>query len=338
MGFPLSVLVSGVSSQAFRAESFNGIENSVLHFVPEGYLSPFARQASKQMIKDLSKRCGLILNEDAQEKIAVVCGDFPYWIRLAGSYLHRSIDILGRPREIESDQLDRLLGEFIESEGVDAARVALEDLRRKTSEPIELLKRASEVSHISLAEGKLLVRYGLASQIPGGVTVTSQMIKAGLSAMSESTVAVQASLDIEQPDGQLLLVTEEWAEELSVISRRRNIVERKLREFVRFSLKMTLQSGENWTEKVLKALHENQRVEFSSLSGEALLNKLYWKDVGNVILKYWPSFEKVLGDKARFRSSMELLNDRPDTHAKLIDAADVALYRRELTWLEERLA
>ncbi len=35
---------------------------------------------------------------------------------------------------------------------------------------------------------------------------------------------------------------------------------------------------------------------------------------------------------------MDLMNDRPDAHAKAIDAADVALYRRELVWLEERLA
>ncbi len=86
MGFPLSVLVSGVSSHAFRVESFDGIENSVLHFVPEGYLAPFARQASKQMIKDLCKRCGLVLSDEDQDLFAATCGDFPYWIRLAGSY------------------------------------------------------------------------------------------------------------------------------------------------------------------------------------------------------------------------------------------------------------
>jgi hypothetical protein len=34
---------------------------------------------------------------------------------------------------------------------------------------------------------------------------------------------------------------------------------------------------------------------------------------------------------------MELLNDRPDAHAKEVDAADIALYRRELVWIEEKI-
>lgn len=337
MGFPLSVLVSGVSSHAFRVESFEGIENAVLHFVPEGYLGPFARQGSKQMIKDLCRRCGLVLSEADQDKVAEVCSDFPYWIRLAGSYIHRAIDIQGRPRSLDPELVTRLLSEFVETEGVDAARVALEDLRRKTSEPIELLQRAAAVPHIPLAEGKLLLRYGLASQIPAGVTVTSEMIRAGLSALKNDAPA-QVSLELDESATQLSLVPEEWAEELSVINRRRNIVERKLREFIHFSLKISSLAGENWVDKVLKSLPERQRTELSSLSGDALLNKLFWKDLGAVISKHWQSFQKVIGDKGRFERAMDLLNDRPDAHAKPIDAADVALYRRELVWIEDRLA
>lgn len=338
MGFPLSVLVSGVSSHAFRVESFDGIENSVLHFVPEGYLAPFARHASKQMIKDLCKRCGLVLSDQDQNRFAEACGDFPYWIRLAGSYLHRAIDIQGRPRTIDSELLTKLLTDFVDSEGVDAARVALEDLRRKTSEPIDLLHRAASVSHLSLADGKLLLRYGLATQVPEGVCVASSMIRAGLAALGEAPQLKQASFDIDDGQIQLHLEPEEWAEELAVMNRRRNTLERKLREFIHFSLKFSSQSGENWVDKVLKSLPERQRAELSPLSGDALLNKLYWKDLGAVITKHWASFEKVVGDKRRFETAMDILNDRPDAHAKPVDAADLALYRRELVWLEERLA
>lgn len=337
MRFPLSILVSGVSSHAFRVESFEGIENAVLHFVPEGYLGPFDRHASKQMIKDLCRRCGLVLSDIDQGKVAEVCGDFPYWIRLAGSYIHRAIDIQGRPRSLDTELVTQLLSEFVLTEGVDAARVALEDLRRKTTEPIELLQRAAAVSHIPLAEGKLLLRYGLASQTPAGVTVTSEMIRAGLSALKDDNSA-HVSIEQEKSQKPLSLEPEEWAEELSVINRRRNIVERKLREFIHFSLKFSSQAGENWVDKVLKSLPERHRTELSALSGDALLNKLFWKDLGAVITKHWQSFEKVVGDKGRFERAMELLNDRPDAHAKPIDAADVALYRRELVWIEERLA
>ncbi|MEO4047302.1 hypothetical protein AAFN46_09475 [Pseudomonas sp. CAU 1711] len=340
MGFPISVLVSGVSSQAFRAESFDGIENSVLHFVPEGYLPPFARDASKAMIKDLCKRCGLILNSPDQDRIAQACGDLPYWVRMAGSYIHRSIDIQGRPRELEAELVEKLLDEFVQAEGADAARVALEDLRRKYPEPIELLKYAVSVPNISLAEGKLLARYGLASQSAGTVKVTSTMIREGLQIITTPHIPTQADTaeEIEDSLKALNLASEEWAEELSILSRRRNLVERKLREFVHFALKLTVEKGENWVDKVLKALPERQRNELAQLSGDSLLNKLFWKDLGAIITKYWSSFEKTLGDKRRFETAMDLVNDRPDAHAKPVDAADIALYRRELTWLEDRLA
>ena len=115
------------------------------------------------------------------------------------------------------------------------------------------------------------------------------------------------------------------------------MLEQKLRGFIHYSLKFTSQTGESWVEKVLKSLNERSRAELAPLSGDALLGKLFWKDLGAVISKHWTSFEKIVGDKRRFETAMELLNDRPDAHAKPVDAADMALYRRELEWLEERL-
>lgn len=335
MGFPLSVLVSGVSSQAFKQESFDGVENSVLHFIPETYLSPFERHASTQMIRDLSKRCGLVFSDNDRNRIAEACGDFPYWIRLAGSFIHRELEMSGRPITVDSVLVGTLLKDFVESDGVDAARVALEDLRRKYAEPIEILRKAAGNPFLPLSEGKLLLRYGLAEKVRDGVSLQSSMIRAGLAEISE--INEQPATNHETTS-TLYLPTEEWAEELAVINRRRNLTERKLREFIHFTLKVTSEKGESWTDKVLKSLTERQRTEMASLSGDALLNKLYWRDIGVIISRNWVCFEKVLGDKRRFDSCIDLLNDRPDSHAKPIDSADVALYRRELTWLEERLA
>lgn len=338
MGFPISILVSGVSSQAFRVESFSGIENAVLHFVPEGYLAPFAREASKAMLKDLCRRCGLTLKDEDLEKVAETCGDFPYWMRLAGSYIHRSLEVQGRPISLDSALVDRLLQEFVAAEGSDVATVAFEDLRRKYLEPVDLLFRNVDNGPMTLAEGKLLLRYGLGSQLHSNVIVSSSMVRAAANAMRNvPTDPAPPTLSISPVANHLALHTEEWAEELAVINRRRNLLERKLREFVHFGLKFNSSTSEGWTDKVLKSLPERQRVSLVGLSGDALLTKLYWREISTIIGKNWQSFESSLGDKKRFESTMELLNDRPDAHAKPIDAADVALYRRELTWLEERL-
>lgn len=337
MSSPLSVLVSGVSSDAFRVESIDGIENSVLHFIPEEYLAPFARDASTAMLRDLCRRCGLSLQGGDLDAVAEACGDFPYWIRMAGAYIHRSIEVQGRPRELSSEIVSRLLDEFVEAEGTDVATVALEDLRRKTAEPVELLRRTVNGESLSLREGKLLVRYGLVSHRHGSIVVSSAMIVAAAKTLVDVPEKSPAATVI-QPPTALLFAPEEWAEELSMINRRRILVERKLREFIHFALKLSADKGENWADKVVAALPASRRSSLAALSGEGLLSKLYWKELAAIINKNWPAFERTIGDKRRFTSAMDLLNDRPDAHAKASDAADVALHRRELAWLEEMLS
>ena len=49
-------------------------------------------------------------------------------------------------------------------------------------------------------------------------------------------------------------------------------------------------------------------------------------------------FSRLLGDKDAFLRHCDVINDRFDAHAKDADAADFALYRRSLTFLEERVA
>lgn len=337
MGSPLSVLVSGVSSHPFRLESFDGIENAVLHFIPEGYLAPFARDASKSMLKDLCKRCGLVIKDGELDKIAEACGDFPYWMRLAGSYIHKAIDVQGRPLEISPEIILKLLDDFIEVEGADVAKVALEDLRRKSPESVDLLLKAISTQSLPLGEGKLLVRYGFASQHTSGVKVIGSMIREGAKAINPAAPILFAPPVAPPTFAPLNYAPEEWAEELAVLNRRRNLLERKLREFIHFALKLSATKGESWADKVLKALPEKQRIELAALSGEALLGKLYWKEIAAIITKYWATFESTIGDKKKFETVMDLLNDRPDAHAKDADAADVALYRRELSWLEAKL-
>lgn len=335
MNFRLSVLVSGVSSQAFKIESFGGVENAVLHFVPETYLSPFARQASTEMIKALSKRCGLAFSTDDRERIAEACGDFPYWIRLAGSFMHRELEVADRPYTVDSELVGHLLKEFVVSDGADVARVALEDLRRKYPESFRLLEEAAAKPCLSLSHGSLLLRYGLVSKISGGVSLQSAMVRSGVEASMRVREAVPAPT---APDPGLRLEVDEWAEELANVNRRRNQLERKLRELIHITLKLSAKSNESWVQKVLSALPEKQRAQLSPLSGDALLNKLYWKDICTVMHRNWEPFNTLFGDKKRFEHAMDVLNDRPDAHAKPVDQADLSLYRRELDWLDARLA
>lgn len=334
----ISLLVSGASSKSFRAEQIEGVENAVLHFVPEEYLSPFAPGAASAMIRDLGARCGLRFDDEAKRLIGEVAGYFPFWIRMLGSHLHHGIDVESRPLEVGSAVVEPLVNEFLAAEGADIAYVALRSLRRTHPQVIEELRTCAKQGAVPLRNGRLIARYGLGQQQGMTVSVQSQMVRAGLELLESAPETYDNAGDASSSaDHGLMLNDLEWAEELAVINRRQNLLERKLREFVRFSLKFNAQRGESWTDLLLRALPEQRRADLAPLSGEALLQKLYWKELESIINKYWSIFEASIGDKKRFQLSMGLLNDRPAAHAKDIDMADVALLRRELTWLEERI-
>jgi hypothetical protein len=337
-GAPLAVLVSGVSSQAFRAESIDGVENAVLHFVPEDYLPPFARGASLPMLKDLERRSGLSLSESDRNRLAETCGDFPYWMRMAGSYLHKGLEVSGRPLEVRSDVFADLLEQFTIAEGTDLAAVALEDLQRKFPDVIALLRQVATMTSASFEKGKLLYRYGLATRSGDTLSVRSTLVRRALERIKDEAPKSTVNSVADVQPASLQLRSDEWAEELATISKRRNMLERGLREFVRVALKLKLPKESNWSESVLQSLPARRRSELSALAGDVLLAKLNWKELEVVISRYWEHFESTFGDKKRFQLAMGQVNERPDAHAKPVDAADLALYRRELGWLEERIA
>ena len=67
------------------------------------------------------------------------------------------------------------------------------------------------------------------------------------------------------------------------------------------------------------------------------MEKLDWLELTRVILKRWNLFEGVFGDKKEFEHNCKLINERPDAHAKDLDKADFALYRRAVSQIEDKL-
>ncbi|MDD2542427.1 MAG: ATP-binding protein [Desulfuromonadaceae bacterium] len=335
---PVGILVSGVSSRCFRVPQINGHENSVLHFVPEEYLKPFSRQSSISMISDLSKRCGIIFSKEGKEYFAKICGDFPYWIRMAGSHIHRAIDVENRPVEIPIDKVKEILDEFVRSEGREIAAIAIKHMENIYPELFSVLTKCIKDGDVNFSEGRLLERYGLAIKNGVSVSVVSDMIKSGFDAVSNAPESSNLIYTISNFYNNINIATStDWSEELAVINKRRNIIERKLRDLIRFSLKIQLPKGSSWVEVVLGSIPNNRRNDMSSFSGDVIMEKLFWLDLLNIVKKNWPSFQSTFGDIKRFEVAMDLLNDRPDAHAKEIDLADVALQRRELKWLEEKV-
>jgi len=336
----LAMLISGVSSKFFRQEQIHGAENSALHFIPEEYLSPFARGASEAMIADLGRRCGLHFSKEAKDIFAQGCGDFPYWIRMMGSYCHKVLDVDARPIQIEANQAAQLLEDFSASDGQEIVRVALEDLGRKYPEILELLRECATASDgLTGEKGRLLIKYGLASLRGRRCQIESLLVRTGIQQVSQSITSndSQIPMPTERIVSKVLFEDGEWAEELALINKRRNMLERRLRDFIRFTLKARATKELPWPEQVLSGIAKERRSALGSLSSDQLMSKLFWKELSQIVIKLWDVFQVAIQDKKRFEQAMELLNDRFDAHAKDADAADLALQRRELAWLEERV-
>ncbi len=336
----LSVLVSGVSSRSFRTAEIDGTENSVLHFVPEEYLSPFAGDAADAMINALGKRCGLTLARDARAVIAQTSAYLPYWMRMAGSYVHRHVEVEGRPTEIDVHLVTQLCREFAETEGAEISRVALQNLERVDRPMFDLLVRVSDGDSVDARQAGPLIRYGLVRQRAAAISIDSIMIQRGLELLRSQSAhpGIDEAGEMTASRRDLELDEGEWAEELASISRRRNILERKAREFVRVVLKMSLPPGKDWVTIVNNSLPSRRREACAGLTPDALMSKLYWLELSAIIGREWEHFERFFEDKKRLQTAFVLLNERPDAHAKDVDLADVALQRRELTWLEQRIA
>ncbi len=133
----------------------------------------------------------------------------------------------------------------------------------------------------------------------------------------------------------------EWADELAIISRRRNLLEKKLRgvvaNFIRFSSVHDASKGMA-KDRVLKCVDTRRREALQNLELEELMYKLFWLELIQVVKKEWQIFDRVSGDKATLDKYTSIVNERPDAHAKEIDFFDAALHRSAVGCFEDRLS
>ncbi|HGM4255613.1 TPA: hypothetical protein ACKPFZ_001646 [Pseudomonas aeruginosa] len=333
----LSLLVGGVSTYWFTIESIGNIENAALSFVPEEYMSPMPEGATVAMLKRLGKIAGLQFDESVAEAIARATGNMPYWARKCSSFIHRHIPTSERPCVVDLNKVAPLIESFVAEEGAAMAEVSLQHLFRVHPGLQEATRQcaAGQAANVPEPLRRKLRQYGVLARNDGlaGAVITKGFGSLGITTATEDAIETKISNE----KGAL----NDWAEEIAALGKRRNLLERRLREiainFVRFD---ALSSGKqsDVKQRILSILPEQQRISLQNFTAEDVIAKFLWTDLVKLIEKEWRLFEKILGDKSKFRSNADVINDRFDAHAKNADAADFALYRRALTQIEDRLS
>lgn len=338
----LSILVCGVSSKWFKEESINGVENSVLSFLPEDYLSPLAPNAITAMIRSISKIAGLSFEDDVSEWIGQSCGNMPYWTRKACSHIHRNVDIVGRPCTVSKETVERLVGEFVKVEGAAIAEVALSHLFRVYPEMYTPAKSVHDGIEHKRSEPLIstLIRYGVLQEKSGKVLLGSAMMQEGMNLyLQKQVTAQQVSADAAaMSPASLNLTLDEWADELALINATRNKLEKKLRalvlNFIKFSCLQDKSKG-TATNRIQKCIERTRIDKLQHLPADDLVEKLLWTELTRLIEKEWDIFSPIFNNLRLFKENSLVVNDRLDAHAKDADGAELAFYRRSLRWLED---
>lgn len=337
-----SIVLSGVSSRWFTEETVDGVENAALALVPEGYLPPLDRSESTEMIETLGRACGLIFDQQASEQIAATASDNPFWIRKLGSFINSCYD-LDRPLRPELVNVRQLCMEFVEVEGSQLAYSSLRHLFRIYPDLGFAAVAASEGRADKVGEDLLsfLGRYGI---IDGEADASGPMIAEGIRRWKREDSQEVRQLPFDErrsdtspiePGSPSSAGEEEWAEMLSEVSLRRNVEERRLRELILIVVRSecAAQGAQKKPADVLRAALPASRREYNeSLGASQLMRTLYWSDLLQVVRKNWRWFEQLFADRSKFDMWGEIVNDRPDAHAKDLDGAELALQRRAIDW------
>ncbi len=337
----LSLLICGVSSKWFSVESIDEVENAALSMIPEEYLSPLPRGATIAMVRKVGRIAGLQFDDRSADLVAEHCADMPFWVRKAGSYIHRSVDVGERPVQLTRDRVSDLLNNFVRTDGVTIAHVALRHLFRVYPE-LEGAVRNVVDKNTQPSRSLLLVlqRYGIVDSSDTS-SLAGDMIRLGCELHLDEREQ-QKSKSEEKSVEQEVSPLDEWAEELALIGKRRNVLEKRLRSIVVNFLRADFlgsSSSKAVAERITAVVPSSRRNKISHLSAEEAVEQLMWRELVELIAaKEWTLFLKLFGDKGQFRRDCGIINDRPDAHAKNVDPADLALYRRSLKSLESAIA
>lgn len=127
-----------------------------------------------------------------------------------------------------------------------------------------------------------------------------------------------------------------WSE----VSKRRNVLEDKLRKIM--LLRMTMQYGSKKVKGKLLEVVESGRKEREKLQdleiNDLIENHFYLLDVKQVILKNWSLFDVTFIDKVKFENFLDVINKyRIDAHAKTIEESDLLMLTLAFNWFDERI-
>ena len=218
------------------------------------------------------------------------------------------------------------MNRFLSGEGLDYAEMALSNLADRDPEVLTGAQQARTTGGDNTRSARLAARYGLGlSRLTAARRPGTDLIGLALQRLKTNPPPQDPPEEVDGREDALVVG------EIALLHDR---LERDLRTLIRGTLQAT--GTEDWVDDLLRALSQGRRDELAGRRGTDLMSQLYFLELRQVVTKHWPHFEQRFGNKKRFSDAMDIANDRPHAHAKDFDMADLALFRREYRWIQER--
>lgn len=321
----LSFLVAGVNPHCVEVVSVQGIDNPIFSMIDPIYLELFDIEDVKNMVGSIGKYMGLIFEEEIYTKLVEDYGGHPFLIRHICSLINKSIP-LDRPQNVirydyekEKVNYDFAITKYIE-QIIQVLKYSypneyklLEILAVHGNE--EFLKKLGRSDYTTIQH---LLGYGILKKHKEMYFITIEALKLYL----KNTSDIEIANTIE--------------EKRTIISKRRNKLETKLRDLILDVFRSKYGNIEA-RERILKVKKSVDRLKFDGIPLTQLMEKeYYFPELKVLIDKNWEDFSKIFVDKAKFNLNMEIVNAyRVDAHAKNINEEEYSLVTYALKWLEE---
>lgn len=351
-------IVAGVNPYATERHRIENHDNPLFSTVRNFFVSPLGEADAAAMVRSLGRMMGISVDREFLDRLFAAYGGHPFLTRQACSHLARHLDT--RPAVLTGTLFEK------DQAHTDAALVGvvkqiLTVLETWYPEEFELLQGLAlgddatfrEFATASAEFCEHVVGYGLVRSPQDRPALTIGLVGKVLRQMaSESVVdsgrrpepradvvgekpqtADSAASPVEEPDDN----EEWWLEVIGEVSRRRNRIERALRD--RGAMGLEIKFGQGKMNRLLESIGGARQTKLSNNSYKDVWQELYLLELTSVFVENWDVFQNwAYMDKNEFESALQTINKgRVDAHARSISEDDLAYLRVCLRKIEDRV-
>ena len=322
-------IVAGVNPHLTEAATVGTFDNPLFSTVKVYYVPPFGPTTVRNMVRKLGRYMGLRSEERLFELLAAEYGGHPFLIRQACSHLAKHVTNRPGHLSVKLFEAERRQLRLVLEKNIRQILGVLEKWYPEEYQLISELARGEVDSFVEFARASAeftqhMEGYGLVREARASPQITIGLVREHLARAAKSSARIEASAeDVDAVHAE--------------ISRRRNVIERRLREIIREGLRFRY--GPKAAAKALDCLAAPRREVIMRFSYDAMWEETYFKELIVVLKREWDAYQNWFSeDQGTVIQWLEHVDrSRADAHAKLMSEDDLAYLRVCFRKLEERL-